>query len=101
MLPWLNLVIWARGLDLSHLLHLSCFIYFDVVKINEFSFIVLDQLLHSSAAVASTLCIWMSSNSDDSSATKLSKCLILELLRHCPGNEITGWSQTSLELIHH
>ena len=86
MFPWLDLIIISGGL---HFLHLLCLIHLDVVHVDEFSLVVLDQLLHRSASVASTLGVGVSGDSHDSGTTQLGESLVLELLGDGPRDEIT------------
>ena len=77
---------------------LSSFICDWSVSICKLSFIVLKEKLKCSRAISSTLSTWMRCNSNHSNPIKLSKVVILKLLRDCPWNKVTRRPNATLEL---
>lgn len=83
----------AGGLDLLttslHFLELVCF---DVIKVNELSLIMLQEELHRSRAIASSLSARVSSNPNNPNSAEASEALVLELFRDRPRDQISRWA---------
>jgi len=90
----------AGGLDLLatslHFLELVCF---NVIKINELSLIMLQEELHRSRTIASSLSARVSSNPNNPNSTETSEALVLELFRDRPRDQISRWTKTPLEML--
>jgi len=84
---------------LGRYLKLVRFVSFNSVKVNELSFIVLEELVHGPGAISSALSVGMGRNPDNSDAAQAGERLVLKLLRDSPRDEITRWSQASLQVV--
>ena len=78
---------------------LGSFICDGSISISELTFIVLEEKFESSGAITTTLGTWMSCNPNNSDSIELTETIILELLRHCPWNEVSRGSNATLELL--
>ena len=81
------------------MIHFLLFVSFNVVVIGKLTLVIFQQKFKCSWAIASTACVWMGGNSNNPDTAQACKTIILKLFRNSPWDQITRWSEPSLEMI--